>query len=83
MSHKHDDLDTSISNSDGMHPLANNWMLGAAANDLADSSPQEFDNEFAGGGSDSFGNFRQAFAFGSVGQRRLKVRRRPLRSLPP
>ena len=66
MSHKHDDLDASISNSDGMHPLADNWMLGAATDDAVNSSPQGSDNGFAGSGSDSFGNFRQAFAFGSA-----------------
>ena len=60
MSHKHDDLDAWNSNSDGMHPFADNWMLGGALDDAVDSL-QQASNELVGGGSSLFGNSTQAF----------------------
>jgi len=60
MSHKRDDLDASNFKSDGMQSFADDWMLGAAVDDVVDSSPQGFDNGIAGFGSNPFGDLRHA-----------------------
>ena len=66
MAHKRDDFDASVFKSDGLQLLADDWTLGAAVDNVVDSSLQEFDSGFAGFGSDLFGNFRQARAPGST-----------------